>query len=202
MWAAAGLCALACSLAAVPSAFAADAKAKTDAKPAAKTAGQAKPAAKGRKAVKAAPPVAALAAASPEQLDAAERVFYGVYDCEFKQSIEISADEKNTGYVDVKHAKAAYKMKPVLSTTGAIRLEDVKGQMLMVQIAQKSMLMDVKVGHRVVDDCVSPKQRELMEAARAQKAAEAASAAAATSAPDNGLSLRSAAPAASAASGI
>jgi len=38
-----------------------------------------------------------------------------------------------------------------------------------VQIAQKSMLMDVKVGHRLVDECVSPRQRELMEAARLKR---------------------------------
>ena len=35
-------------------------------------------------------------------------------------------------------------MKPVLSSTGAIRLEDVRGETLMVQIASKSMLLNVK----------------------------------------------------------
>jgi len=46
-----------------------------------------------------------------------------------------------------------------------------------VQIAAKSMLLNVKTGHRIVDDCISPKQRELIEAAKASKAAAAASAA-------------------------
>jgi hypothetical protein len=41
----------------------------------------------------------------------------------------------------------------------------------MVQIASKSMLLDVKSAHRIVDDCVSPKQRELMAEAQAAKAA-------------------------------
>ena len=62
-------------------------------------------------------------------------------------------------------------MKPVLSSTGAIRLEDVRGETLMVQIAAKSMLLNVKTGHRIVDDCISPKQHELIEAAKAAKAA-------------------------------
>ncbi len=121
--------------------------------------------------------------AGPEQIDAAERVFYGTYDCEFKQTIDIVASPKFPAYVSVKHAKAEYLMKPVLSSTGAIRLEDVRGETLMVQIMNKSMLLNVKTAQRIVDDCVSPKQRELIEAARLAKAAEAASAAASGAAP-------------------
>ena len=120
------------------------------------------------------------AAAAPEQVDAAERVFYGTYDCEFKQSIDIVASPKYPSYVDVKHGKADYLMKPVLSSTGAIRLEDVRGDTLMVQIASKSMLLNVKTAQRIVDDCVSPKQRELIEAARVAKAAAVVAATAST----------------------
>jgi hypothetical protein len=63
----------------------------------------------------------------------------------------------------------------VLSSTGAVRLEDVRGEALMVQIAAKSMLLNVKTGQRIVDACVSPKQRELMEAAKVAEAAASAS---------------------------
>ncbi|MES3014862.1 MAG: hypothetical protein V4750_14200 [Pseudomonadota bacterium] len=122
------------------------------------------------------------AAATPEQVDAAERVYYGLYDCEFKQTIDIVASPKYPSYVDVKHGKADYLMKPVLSSTGAIRLEDLRGDTLMVQISSKSMLLNVKTAQRIVDDCVSPKQRELIEQARVAKAA-AAAASAAPSAP-------------------
>jgi hypothetical protein len=139
------------------------------AKPAAKSAGK-KPAA------------LALPEAGPEQLDAARLVYYGHYECELKQAIDVTADDKHAGYVEVKHGKTLYLMKPVLSSTGAVRLEDVKGATLMVQIANKSMLLDVKAGHRIVDDCVSPKQRELIEAAARVKAAEAAASAASAAA--------------------
>ncbi len=139
-----------------------------------------------KKAVKAVvpPPVeyAPAEAATAEQIDAAERVYYGVYDCEFKQTINITKSPKFPAYVDVKHAGAVYIMKPVLSSTGAIRLEDIRGETLMVQISSKSMLLNVKTAHRLVDDCVSPRQRELIETARAAKAAAAASAAAASEA--------------------
>jgi hypothetical protein len=120
--------------------------------------------------------------ASTEQIEAAGQVFYGVYECEFKQTVAIEANLKYPSYVNVKHGKADYLMKPVESSTGAIRLEDVRGETLMVQISSKSMLLNVRTGQRVVDECISPKQRELVDAARAAKAAVAAEAAASAAA--------------------
>jgi hypothetical protein len=69
-------------------------------------------------------------------------------------------------------------MKPVLSSTGAIRLEDTKGETIVVQIAAKSMLMNVKAGQRMVDGCTTEKQREALEMEKQASAAEAAAAAA------------------------
>ena len=164
---------IACSFGAA-SALAADAPAKA-AKPAAK------PATKG----KAAPAPAAFTGpdAQPDQVKAAELVFYGPYDCEFQQTVNITQSPKYSAYVDVKHGAKGWLMKPVLSSTGAIRLEDVRGETLMVQIASKSMLLNVKTAQRIVDDCVSPKQREMIAEAKAAKAAaEAAPIKAATEA--------------------
>jgi len=107
-------------------------------------------------------PVATLAAASPEQMDAAGRALTGPYECEFNQTIAVVPNEKSPGYIDVKFQKAVYTMKPVQSSTGALRLEDVKGKTLWLQIANKSMLMDVKAGHRIVDGCTHASQREAM----------------------------------------
>lgn len=138
---------------------------------------KAKPKAAAAKPAAKKPPVVVLPAATPEQLEAAKLVYYGHYDCGDNQVVDIGEDAKDAGYVDVKHGKDTYVMKPVLSSTGALRLEDVKDRTLMVQIANKSMLLDVKAGRRIVDECVSPKQRELMEeAARAKAAAGPASA--------------------------
>ena len=143
--------------------FAADAPAAKATKPAAKPA--AKPTRK-------APVVEApVADAQPEQVKAAELVYYGVYDCEFQQTVHITQSPKHSAYVDVKAGKGHWLMRPVLSSTGAIRLEDVRGETLMVQIAAKSMLLNVKSAQRIVDDCISPKQRELMAEAKAAKAA-------------------------------
>jgi hypothetical protein len=71
----------------------------------------------------------------------------------------VGMNPKTPGYVDVSFKKKTYTMKPVVSSTGAVRLEEVKGGMLLIQIANKSMMMDSKVGQRVVDGCVHEKQR-------------------------------------------
>jgi hypothetical protein len=135
-----------------------------------------KPAAKA--AVKSAVPAAAskkpdmiIPDAYPEQVKAAEMVYYGKYECEFNQTVDIEQSPKYSSYVTVKHNKGEWLMKPVLSSTGAIRLEDVRGETLMVQIATKSMLLNTMTARRIVDDCISPKQREQIEAAKAAKAA-------------------------------
>ena len=112
--------------------------------------------------------------APPDQVKAAEMVYYGKYECEFNLTVDIVQSPQHSAYVTVRHLKSEWLMKPVLSSTGAIRLEDVRDETLMVQISSKSMLLNTKTGRRIVDDCVSPKQRELIEAAKAAKAAEAA----------------------------
>ena len=164
---------LACCLASGVAA-AADAAAKPAAKPAAKSG---KPASRAARKPAPAPVVLTVADATPEQAKAAEMVYYGVYDCEFQQTVSITQSPKHVSYVDVKAAKGLWLMKPVLSSTGAIRLEDVRGETLMVQISSKSMLLNVKSAQRIVDECISPKQRELIAEARSAKAAAEAAAA-------------------------
>ncbi|MEO8059265.1 MAG: hypothetical protein ABI671_13160 [Burkholderiales bacterium] len=126
----------------------------------AKKASKSAPAKKAPPAKKAAPAPAALMPADQAQLDAAERTYFGNYVCELDQSIDVGMNPKTPGYVDVKFKSKTYTMKPVVSSTGALRLEGVKGDMLLIQIANKSMMMDTKVGQRVVDGCVNEKQRD------------------------------------------
>jgi len=97
--------------------------------------------------------------ASAEQLQAAERVLIGHYDCEFGKKVSISPNETYKGYFNLNLGSQSWLMKPVQSSTGATRLEDVRGAALMIQILTKSMLMDPKSGHRLVDDCRHDVQR-------------------------------------------
>ena len=136
---------------AAPKAPAKTAPAKAAVKPAARTRAPAAPAAE-----------APLPAASSEQLEAANVAHLGDYDCEFDQKVTLEPYSKAPGYIEMKQKAQAWVMKPVMSSTGALRLEDVKGRMLMIQIANKSMVMDTQIGQRLVDGCVHEKQRAFM----------------------------------------
>jgi hypothetical protein len=126
------------------------------------TAPSAKPAAKPNPVVAGA--MQPLSEADPEQLLAASQTLIGPYDCEFKQSLSITRHQID-GYVVVTFSSKAYTMKPVRSSTGAVRLEEVSGgPMLMVQIPTKSMLMDTARGRRIVDACVHEVQAKEVSA--------------------------------------
>ncbi len=143
----------------------------------AKKAAVAKPHAAAKKKV-APPPEPVLPEAGEAQLEAAKRAYLGEYHCEFKQVVNISNHPKAAGYIDVAWQKNVYTMRPVLSSTGALRLEDVTGRTLMIQIANKSMLLDTKIGQRLIDECVHPEQARLMAEARAAAASNPEAAAA------------------------
>ena len=55
-------------------------------------------------------------------------------------------------------------MSPVVTSTGAIRLEDQKGGAVWLQIGNKSMLMNQRLGQRLADECMSPQQMIVAEA--------------------------------------
>lgn len=100
-----------------------------------------------------------FAALSAEQLSTADRVLTGQSRCEFDQSVNVAAIPNQKGWFNVEHKGKSYLMAPEATTTGAVRLEDKKAGMMWLQIANKSMLMNSKIGQRMVDNCVHPSQR-------------------------------------------
>jgi hypothetical protein len=115
-----------------------------------------------KKSVQTVTPSAKIVDATPEQLEAATRVYVGRSDCEFGQHVTVTPHPDHAGYFNVTLASKTWMVKPVVSPTGALRMEDVRGQMLYLQIADKSMLMNTALGYRVADNCVHPKHREAM----------------------------------------
>ena len=107
---------------------------------------------------------AAEAAMTPAELAIAERVHVGSLPCELGSSVSVAADAKNPGYFDVHGKNFKYRMFPVATTTGAIRLEDHKAGAVWLQLANKSMLMNQKLGVRLADECMSPAQMAVAEA--------------------------------------
>ena len=106
---------------------------------------------------------AAEAALTPAELAIAERVHVGRIPCELGAFVTVEADKKLPGYFDI-HGKAfKYRMFPVPTTTGAIRLEDQKSGAVWLQLGNKSMLMNQKIGTRLADECMAPPQLAMAE---------------------------------------
>lgn len=107
---------------------------------------------------------AAEAALTPEELQIAERVYTGRMACELGAFVSIEADTQSPGRFHVEGKGFKYHMAPVATTTGAVRLEDQRAGAVWVQIANKSMLMNQKLGQRMADECMSPQQVVVAEA--------------------------------------
>lgn len=101
------------------------------------------------------PPETPLA---PQELSIAERVHVGHLPCELGASVQMTADSNTPGYFNLQGKGYKYRMKPVTTSTGAIRLEDEKAGAVWLQLANKSMLMDQKNGRRLADECAHPDQ--------------------------------------------
>lgn len=100
----------------------------------------------------------------PEELAVAERVHTGHIACELGASVNVTPDPKAPGRFHISGKGFAYHMTPVVSSTGAVRLEDTQRGAVWLQIANKSMLMNQKLGQRLADDCMSPAQVQVAEA--------------------------------------
>ncbi|MFY3384535.1 hypothetical protein [Paracidovorax sp. MALMAid1276] len=108
--------------------------------------------------------IAAEAALTPEELAIAERVHVGRMPCELGAFVTVTADSATPGRFHVEGKGFKYHMSPVATSTGTVRLEDQKGGAVWLQIANKSMLMNQKLGQRLADECMSPQQVVVAEA--------------------------------------
>ena len=108
--------------------------------------------------------IAAEAALTPDELAIAERVHTGRIPCELGAFVTVTAEPASPGHFHVEGKGFKYFMAPVATTTGTVRLEDQKGGAVWLQIANKSMLMNQKLGQRLADECMSPQQVVVAEA--------------------------------------
>jgi len=99
-------------------------------------------------------------------LEVASRVQVGVLPCELGQSVVLAADPTEFGFFDLRIGKLRYRVSPELTSTGAIRLEDKAAGIVWLQLANKSMLMNQKLGRRVADECKSTLQAQIAEEMR------------------------------------
>ena len=107
---------------------------------------------------------AADAALTPGEMAIAERVYTGKLPCELGAFVTLTPDAKAPGFFDVRVKNLKFRMFPVETSTGAIRLEDRKAGAVWLQLANKSMLMNQKLGQRLADACMNPAQVAVAEA--------------------------------------
>jgi hypothetical protein len=101
---------------------------------------------------------AAEAALSPAELAIAALIYQGNMPCELGASVTVTADAKAPGYFDLQIKNLKFRMLPVVTSTGAIRLEDQQAGAVWLQLSNKSMLMNQKLGQRLADVCMNPEQ--------------------------------------------
>lgn len=101
---------------------------------------------------------AAEAALTPGELAIAQQVYRGVLPCELGASVTVEADERYPGYFTLSGKGFRYRMHPVETSTGAVRLEDKQAGAVWLQLANKSMLMNQKQGRRIADECANAEQ--------------------------------------------
>lgn len=101
---------------------------------------------------------AAEAALTPAELAIADRIYLGKLPCELGAFVNLKADPKAPGFFDVQLGTQKFRMFPVETSTGAIRLEDHKSGVVWLQLGNKSMLMSQKLGKRLADVCMNPDQ--------------------------------------------
>ncbi|MBT2333796.1 hypothetical protein J7E49_07750 [Variovorax paradoxus] len=146
--------------------FGAMAQSAAPAKPAAKSTEAKKAPAKRqvtRKAAKAVEEVTPVAddtnvVLNDADLEVAKRVSIGRAQCELGADVTVTPDEKKPGFFNVSTKGLKYRMHPVESRTGAIRLEDPRAGAMWLQLGNKSMLMNQKAGLRIADECQTEAQ--------------------------------------------
>ena len=113
----------------------------------------------------AAAPVVAMAVTDPKQQDIiADLVHTGRMVCELGNFVTVTPDPESSTRFIVQMKKNTYRMSPVETTTGAVRLEDAQAGAMWLQLPNKSMLMNSKLGQRMADECQSPNQMAVAEA--------------------------------------
>jgi hypothetical protein len=108
--------------------------------------------------------VSVPAVLSAEQLAIAERVQVGTSRCELAVVVSVHADVHTPGRFVLEAGHKRYMLDPVVTSTGAVRLEEVSSGAVWIQLANKSMLMNQKLGQRIADDCMNPQQALVAQA--------------------------------------
>lgn len=115
-------------------------------------------------AVAAAPVVVADAPLTDSELAVSNQVHVGALPCELGKVVHMERDATTPGFFRLHVDQQRYRLRPVESRTGAVRLEDPQQGVVWIQLANKSMLMSQKLGRRLADECAGESQQQVAAA--------------------------------------
>ncbi len=98
------------------------------------------------------------------ELAVAAQVHLGALPCELGKTVRMEQDAATPGFFRLHVDQQRYRLRPVESRTGAVRLEDPQQGVVWIQLANKSMLMSQKLGRRLADECASESQQQVAAA--------------------------------------
>ncbi|WP_424192089.1 hypothetical protein ACMYR3_11500 [Ampullimonas aquatilis] len=75
----------------------------------------------------------------------------GAYKCELGRAFDLKVHDENNA--EIVWMKKKYPLNRVSTSTGAIRMEDQKTGMFMIQIPSKTILMNTKTGSQLANEC-------------------------------------------------
>jgi len=101
---------------------------------------------------------------SDKEQATAAKVYVGFKACELGKSVQIDPVADAPGYFHLTMEGQRYRMRPVETTTGAVRLEDRTKGAVWIQLTHKSMLMSQRLGRRLADACTNAVQQAAAEA--------------------------------------
>ena len=96
--------------------------------------------------------VVPVIAGSPEPAPAAGEVWAGAYQCEHAEKVNLRPGQ-GPDLVELQWKAQRWQMRRVDSRSGAMRLEDAGARMVWIQLPNKSMLLDQRLGRRLLDEC-------------------------------------------------
>lgn len=108
-------------------------------------------------------PVVPVQPLSEAEHAVAANVHVGAFPCEMGQTVHLHPDEAAPGHFHLKTRTHRFHLRPVLTSTGAVRLEDAAQGAVWIQLSNKSMLMNQKLGRRLADECKSPMQQAVAD---------------------------------------
>lgn len=99
-------------------------------------------------------PAAAVSAAPVAQtVPAGPALIAGNFQCELGNRVQVSANAQSPNAINLAWKGRSYPLQAVTTSTGALRYEDAASGHVWIQIPAKSMLLNVKAGQQLANEC-------------------------------------------------